>query len=309
MHKARLVKFKTKDKLLLPGLLLEPARKTRRVAINLHGNGSSSVFYSVDQTNAFAKELNKRGIAYFPFNNRGAHYVKKLTVVKNGEKDKVKIGTAYELIKDCIKDIDAAIEFLEGLGFSEFYLLGHSTGANKICVYNYYKPENKIAKYVMFGGGDDTGLFYDWVGGAKKFKKYLKLAKEQIKRGNGRKLIPKYIVDYTLSYQSFYDTCNPDGDYNIFPFNEYINNLKLSRKPLFREYKLIKKPTLVVYGENDEYCYGDVGRIIDILKKEALDIQPFDFKVIKEADHGFTDYEDELAEVVAKWLSKHGKKN
>ena len=48
----------------------------------------------------------------------------------------------------------------------------------------------------MFGGGDDTGIFYDWVGGAKKFKKYLKQAKEQIYKGKGEKLIPKYIVNY-----------------------------------------------------------------------------------------------------------------
>lgn len=299
----KLVQFESTDALLLPGMLFEPKTKTSKVAINLHGNGSSSVFYSFEQADSFARSLNERGIAFFTFNNRGAHYIKKLKVKKDSEEEEMKIGTAFELIKDCVKDIDGAIEFLEMLGYKEFYLLGHSTGANKICVYNYYKPKNKVSKYVLLGGGDDAGLYYDMVGGTKKFKKYLEQAEKQVDKGNGRKIIPKYIADYVLSWQAFYDTCNPDGDYNAFPFNEYINRLKLSTKPLFREYKSIKKPTLVIYGENDEYCYGDVKRIVDILKKEALDKRLFTFEIIQGANHGFDGHEDQLAKIVSSWLS------
>ena len=116
------------------------------------------------------------------------------------------------------------------------------------------------------------------------------------------------MLDYIISYQSFYDVCNPNGDYNIFPFNEYMNDLYLSSKQLFREYKSIDKPTLVVYGENDEYCYGDTQKILNILKKEAPDNNLFDFKIVPEANHGFDRYEKELAIVVAKWLKyKHYK--
>jgi pimeloyl-ACP methyl ester carboxylesterase len=300
----KLVQFKSTDNLFLPGLLFEPKGKTKKVALNLHGNGSSSVFYSHERTIAFAEELNKKGISFFTFNNRGAHYIKKLKIDTKDKEDEIKLGTAFELIKDCVKDIDGAIKFLEQLGYKEFYLMGHSTGANKICVYNYYKPKNKFSKYVLLGGGDDTGIYHDLVGGPQKFKKYLKQAKKQIDKGNGRKFIPKYIVNYMFSYQAFYDTCNPDGDYNTFPFNEYINKLKLSKKPLFREYKSIKKPTLVIYGEEDEYCYGDVERIVEILKKETPNKKLFNFEIIKNADHGFTGYEKELARITAEWLVK-----
>lgn len=299
----KLIQFESTDNLLLPGLIFEPKNKTDKVAINLHGNGSSSVFYSFERADSFARHLNKKGIAFFTFNNRGAHYIKKLKINKDGEEE-IKIGTAFELIKDCVKDVDGAIEFLEKLGYKEFYLIGHSTGANKICVYNYYKPKNKVSKYVLLGGGDDTGIYHDMAGGTKKFKKYLEQSKKQIKRGNGRKFVPKYIADYLFSYQAYYDTCNPDGDYNTFPFNEYISKLKLSTKPLFREYKSINKPTLVAYGENDEYCYGDVKRVVDILKKEASNSKLFDFMIIKGADHGFDGYEEELASLVANWLNK-----
>jgi pimeloyl-ACP methyl ester carboxylesterase len=294
----KLVQFEAIDKLLLPGLLFEPEKKTEKVAINLHGNGSSSVFYSFEKNNSFAKHLNKNNISFFTFNNRGANHIKKL---KKSNGEEVNIGTAYELIKDCIKDIDGAIKFLEKLGYKEFYLIGHSTGANKICVYNYYKPKNKISKYLLLGGGDDTGIYFNLAGGAQKFKKYLHLAKKQIEKGNGKDLVPKEMASL-LSYKSYYDTCNPDGDYNTFPFKEYMNHLKLSKKPLFRHYKSIKKPTLVIYGEHDEYCYGDTGRCVNILKTETPNKQLLDFQIIKASNHGFDGYEEKLAGLVTNWL-------
>ena len=120
-------------------------------------------------------------------------------------------------------------------------------------------------------------------------------------------MVPKYILkEPPISYQSLYDTINPNGDYNIFPYNEYINNLKLSKKPLFREYKTIDKPTLVIYGELDEYCYGDVLRCVDILKKESASWRTnpklFTFKIIKGADHGFDGKGKEIIETIVDWL-------
>src|SRR3989344_3715455 len=299
----RLVEFKTGDNLFLVCLLFEPERKADKVLIMLHGNGSSSVFYSVPKVNLMARELNAKWISYFPFNNRGAHYIKKLKIIKEVKEDDVKIGTAYELIKDCIQDIDGAIDYLESQGYREFYLIGHSTGANKICVYNFYKPENRIAKYILAGGGDDSGIYYQMMG-TKKFNKALEMAKKEIARGNGRKLVPKYLVDYLISYQSLYDTINPDGDYNTFPFNEYLNNLKLTKKELFREYKTINKPTLVIYGANDEYCWGDVPRIAELLKKQTTRPDLFNYEIVENADHGFDGNIEGMTEKVVNWLVK-----
>lgn len=300
MH-TRLISFITSDKLELPGLLYESDKKTEKVMLYLHGNGSSSVFYEVILMNVLAFELNKKNISFFPFNNRGAHYIKSFHVKKNGVDERIKLGTTYEFIKDCVLDVDAAIDFLEKLGYKEFYIMGISTGANKIVVYNHYKPKNKISKYILLSGGDDTGLFYEEMG-RKKFQMALEKCQEEIKKGNGRKIIPKYFTDYLISYQSFYDTINPNGDYNCFPFNEYMNDLRLSKKSLFHMYKKIKKPTLVAYGEFDKYCYGDVPKCVEILKRRCPDEKLFNYKIIKDADHGFNGKEKELAEIITNWL-------
>lgn len=293
----KFVEFDTVDGLTLPGLLYE-AEKSEEVAVFLHGNGSSSMFYDENENRDLPNELNKKGISILKFNNRGAHIIKKLNVKKDDEVERKKFGCAYEKIKDCILDIDAAVEFLQKLGYKEFYLIGASTGANKICVYNFYKPENVFKKYVLIAGGDDTGIYHSILG-KDKFYKLLKISKEKIKQGKSEELIKELLPDEIFSYVGFYDIANPDGDYNCFPFSEVLTKTKLSTKPLFRYFKSIEKPSFVIYGDSDEYAWGDISKIIKILKS----YQPsFDYKTIKNADHGFTGKENDLAKTISNWI-------
>jgi len=295
-----LVSFKTKDDLALPGLLYTPKRKTRKVLIDLHGNGTSSIFYHVEQNREISQALERRGIAYFPFNNRGANLIKSFSVYKNKKKKRVLFGCAYERIKECVLDIDAAVSFLRKRGFQEFYLIGHSTGANKICVYNRYKPRNSIKKYILSAGGDDTGIYYSMLG-KKRFLNLLKKAKRLAHSKKKQELVTN--VDYpAISWQSLYDTINPNGDYNIFPYNEYFDHLALSRKRLFKEFSLIKKPTLVIYGSQDEYLPRSAENVVDVLQ-EHTDNKEMNFEIIKDADHSFNGKEKQFAHTVVAWLT------
>lgn len=297
MGQPKLVQIKTEDGLTLPGILYEAAG-SRKAAIQLHGNGSSSVFYYDDLGRERGELLNKKGISLLLFNNRGAHYIKKLDVEKNGREYRKRFGMAYERIKDCIKDIDGAMAYLQELGYEEVYLIGSSSGANKICVYNYYKPKNKISKYVLIAGGDDTGIYYDLLG-KERFFRLLNASRKKIKERKGEEIIAELLPENIFSYIGFYDIANPDGDYNVFPFLEVIKNLKLSKKPLFRHFKSINKPTLVIYGEKDEYIWGKAERIIRILKEQK---PSFDYRIIKGADHRFSKDLKELSGTIADWL-------
>lgn len=300
MQEPKFVEFKTEDGLFLPGLLYHP-QGSKKILISLHGNGSSSVFYDEFESRILASALAKKGISFLAFNNRGAHIIKKINVKKNGEVERKRFGMAYEKIKECILDIDGAVKYLEKQGFNKFFLIGFSTGANKICIYNYFKPKNKFSNYILVGGGDDTGIYYDQLGDTK-FYNLLNKSKEKIKKGQGEELItdPKLFPEDILSYIGFWDVANPDGDYNCFPFFEVINKIKLSKKPLFRYFESITKLTLVVNGELDEYAWGDVPRILNILKKHR---PKFTYEIIKGADHGCSGKEEKLASVVANWLN------
>lgn len=293
--------FETKDHLRLPGLLFSPKAKTEKAVIYLHGNGSSSVFYAVEENLHLATVLSNKGIAFLTFNNRGANQVKSFHLKKNGKDERQLFGSAFEKIKDCLIDIDSAISYLKKRGFKTFYLVGASTGANKIVIYDYYRKKNLVKKYILLSGGDDTGLYYDQLG-KNKFKKLLDESKNKIRKGQGREFVPYNKLGEIISYQSLYDIINPDGDYNIFAFNERINNLGLSKKPLFKEFKSINKPTLIIYGQNDEFCYGNVPKCVEVLKKETTGKSNFEFSIIRGADHSFNSKEIQLAEIIGRWI-------
>lgn len=108
------------------------------------------------------------------------------------------------------------------------------------------------------------------------------------------------LPDDFFSYIGFFDIANPDGDYNVFPFYEVLYKKRISKKPLFRHFKSIKKQTLVIYGYKDEYAWGNVPKIVEILKQH----QPkLDYRIIKWADHGFKGYEKKMADIIVTWLS------
>ncbi|HJW96520.1 MAG TPA: alpha/beta hydrolase [Thermoanaerobaculia bacterium] len=281
----RLVRFDATDDYALSGLLYEPRRRTQRALVWLHGTGGASIFDS-RRTNILGDELTRRGFAYFPFNNRGAHLMR-----RNG-------GMAYERIRDSVHDIDGALRELRRRGYRDFTLVGHSTGANKVAVYDHRKPRNTVRRYVLLAGGDDTGLTYEQLGD-RRFRAALEKARAH---RNDLSLVPPSLSSLPMSWRSWYDMNNPDGDYNVFPFGEVIRGRRLSRRPLFRHLRAIRKKTLVVYGENDEYCYGDVSRCVSILA-DALGPKPnFELAIMRDADHGFGRQEGELAALIGDWI-------
>ncbi len=280
----RLVRFDATDGVALAGVLYEPERASKRVVIWLHGMGAS-VFES-RRTNLLAEVFVGKGIAFFPFNNRGSG------IVRRAGNDLG--GAAFERIRDCVADIDGAIRELWRRGYRDITLAGHSTGANKIAVYDHYKPRNRAKRYVLIAGGDDTGLLYKQLGG-RRFRALLMKAKA---KQRGQELAPPIAGQTLMSWRAFYDVANPNGDYNVFPFYEVMSGTKLSRRP-FRYIRAIRKPSLYLYGDRDEYCFDDVPRCVAILANYLDDHA--EIAVIKDAGHGFDGKEGELGMIICDW--------
>lgn len=296
----RVVRFAATDGVELAGLLYEPKRASRRAAIFLHGTGGASVF-EARRTNLLAQQFVDAGISWFPFNNRGAHLLRRLKRRRGKTSKSVSGGMAFEKIKESVFDIDGAIRELRARGYREIHLVGHSTGANKIAVYDHYKERNPVSSYVLLAGGDDTGLFYDRLGD-RRHRATLEKARAMIKARRGDEFVPMPIAGALMSWTAFYDMANPDGDYNTFPFLEAMRGVKLSRRPLFRYVKGIRKRALFLYGEHDEYCYGDVSGCVSVLA-EAVGAKPnIELAIMGEADHGFSGREEELARVMIGWM-------
>lgn len=294
----RVVRFPATDGVELTGLLYEPKRKSNRAIVWLHGTGGASVF-ETRRTNILAEHFLAAGFAFFPFNNRGAHLMRRL----KAKRKSVQGGMAYERIRECVPDIDGAARELRRRGYRELILIGHSTGANKIAVYDHYKPRNPYKRYVLLAGGDDTGSIYAQLG-ARRFANGLAKARAMIKARRGQELVPQSLSSLPMSWTAWYDMANPDGDYNVFPFYERLNDVRLSRRPHFRHVKSIRKPALFLYGDSDEYLYDDVGGCVEVLAEAIGAKTNVEIAVMADADHGFGGREEELVEVVLRWMDE-----
>ena len=294
----RFVKFEATDSVELYGLLFEPKRASTRVVIFLHGTGGASIF-DTRRTNPLAEVFTSNGIAFFPFNNRGAGIIRRLHT-RGKKKRTIKGGMAYERIADCVQDIDGAIAELRSRGYRDFTLMGHSTGANKIVVYDHYKRINRVGHYVFLAGGDDVGLMYDELGGLR-FRWALRRARA---RRNSEELVPFSMSDVPMSWRSFYDLANPDGDYNTFPFLEVMRRKKLSKRTPFRYLRAIRRPSIMIYGEKDEYFIDKPLRYMSVLAGVVGQNPNFELVLVKDADHGFTGREEEIGNLISGWLRR-----
>ena len=286
----RLVRFEAADGVALAGLLYEPRRTSKRAIVWIHGGGGASVFDS-RRTNLLGGIFAAEGIAFFPFNNRGSFIVRRAGDALG--------GSAFERIRDCVADIDGAIRELWRRGYRDITLAGHSTGANKIAVYDHHKPRNRAKRYVLLAGGDDTGILCAQLG-VRRFKTMLTKSKSMLKAKRGDEFAPRIEGQTMLSWRAFYDVANPDGDYNVFPFFEVMSGTKLSRRPLFRHIRAIRKPSLYIYGDRDEYCFDDVPRCVAILAQYAG--ERAEIVVMRDADHGFSGLEPQLGAAIANWI-------
>lgn len=287
----QLVRFCATDEVSLAGLLYAPQRRTTRAAIFLHGMGGS---FEPHRSNLLGARFAEAGIAFFTFNNRGSYLMRRL----GGSRG----GMAFERIRECVHDIDGAVRELRRRGYRDFTLVGHSTGANKIAVYDHYKQRNFVKRYIFLGGGDDTGMAYEHLG-PRRFHATLEKAKAMIQAKRGDEIMPEALAfPPPLSWSAFYDLANPDGDYNVFPFLELMRGVRLGRKPRFRHLRGVRKPALAIWGENDEYCYGDVSACVAVTA-EALGPKPnFELAILAEANHGFIGKEQELADLMLDWI-------
>ena len=290
----RALRFEATDGAPLAGLLYEPKRRTTRAAIWLHGTGGASVFES-KRTYLLADSFTRAGMAWFPFNNRGAQIVRRLGPDLG--------GMAFEKIRECVFDIDGVVRELNRRGYRDLTLIGHSTGANKIAVYDHYKPRNRVKRYVLLAGGDDTGLMYQRLG-RRRYLAGLEKARQRIHERRSHEFVPSSLSELPMTWRAFYDMANPNGDYNVFPFLEAMRNLRLSRRPRFRHLRGMRKPALFLYGENDEYCYGDVPRCVAILA-EVLGGKPnIELAILADNDHGFNGREREVGDLIVRWITE-----
>lgn len=291
------------DGINLPGFLFKSNKDTNKVVIFVHGNEISDGFDKYSEIEKYATYFCNAGIDYLYFNNRGARYIQKFKVEnKSGNSNTVYGGRAFEIIEDCVHDINGAVNFLTSMSYKELYLIGASTGANKAVLYNKYIKNNKIKKMILSSGVDDISIIYKLLG-HDQFSKILVETNESILSGYGEEISKYKVGKYIFSNKTLHNILDPNGDYNIFPFDQELQ-LKIAKKPLFSEINEINIPTLFCYGELDEYMKPSARFGIEMLKNKFIEKTNFQYALVKDADHAFYGKEDVISQIEIEFILK-----
>ena len=289
---AELVQTKTKDGLTLEGLFFE-SKKRKAIVIWL-GGLTSRLPDHVKRTQILAETLNSLGVSFGIFEHRGSGIANIFKKEKNNKVGYTLAGSAYEKFTDSSLDIESFINFSKTRGYKKIFLLGHSTGANKLAYCIYKKQGRGLAGIGLLGPLSDVPDFKKSLG--SKYQTTLKLAKKMVNNGRGDNLIPILEKKGKLwSAQRLVSIATELGKEDTFP--------TYKQSPKFYWVKKIATPLLVLVGSRDQYADLPIPKLFARFKKE-IPTNWFSGKIISGADHSFNKREKELAQEIAAWIKK-----
>lgn len=290
MPQFELTEIITKDGIVLEGIYAKPAQPTKKALVWVHG--LTSTFYgNILLMNTFAQACGKVGYGFVAFNNRGHDLIASLAKMDKRKKKgsrHIDGGAGYEDFSKSIFDIDAAIAFLVQQGFTEVILVGHSTGANKVCYYGGLRNDSRVAGIVLAGPLSDR---LDTELDSKKLQKDLNLMKDLIKQRKGNELL--------LGYHFFPIT--PKRFISLFHKNSLEDQFDYGdEKPQLKYLRRIKKPLLVVLGEADEYLDRPAKKLLSVFD-ELNRSKNYKSVLVSEAFHSFDGKEPEFVSAIIEW--------
>jgi dienelactone hydrolase len=287
-----LVSVRTTDGVRLDGSWQRPSSPGRSefpVDVMLLHHGVAGNFYGPSPFDDFAPWLAKAGCAAIRVNNRGHDPVSQASL--NGQR--VKIGSAYEIIDDCRADWDAWIEFAQKCGYERIGIWGHSLGATKSIYHaateNDYRVQCVIAaspprfSYRHYAGTENWGEVKD-IG--SKFKETYNIAKGHIDDGHPEQLIQvEYPVPLLVSAATYADKYGPGAQYDIL-----------------KHIPVISMPLLSVIGTTEPLGEFPFLGLPEEMQKLAAEFDHFTFEYVEGANHFYTDHRAEVWELTSRWL-------
>lgn len=284
-----IVQVKTRDDLRLYGLYLR-APKSDTIFINIHGTASN--FYEEYFIEVLADKLLTQGISILSTNNRGA-----------GVYDAYqKTGGAVEKFEDCLIDIDMWVEFALKERYKTIILSGHSLGTEKVVYYiNHGKYADKVSSVILLAPADSHGSHRILNGEINprlvEIETLLKKSEKLIHGDKSDEFLPRNAYGsregiMPKSAESFVNF--------LGPHSKLLEALPFKTEKL-EAYSKIKIPILVVIGDQEEYTAIPITDALELMKRENKNTQTFQ---IKDCDHDFQGKEDELVDIILKFIKK-----
>lgn len=282
----------TQKKFILNALFFGP-KKPKNIFIHVHGLAGNLFSH----TDLFEKIIDK-DTGVLAFNNRGSSLFTRVKKINSRAKKgytTFTIGAAHEVFIDCVDDIAGAIKYAKSLGAKNIFLIGHSTGCQKIIYYLSKNPKEKIKGAILLAPMSDYADVINKKNG-NKFAKALAFAKKMFKEGRKQEVMPAHIWPFMVDAQRFLSLYTKDSIEEIFTYAS-------GKQPKILQ--KVSSPILVVLAEKDEYRDRPVKKIAswfanNIISKKYL------IKIIKNSNHSFFSHESEVSKLIKKWAKEIG---
>ncbi|MFH0909252.1 MAG: alpha/beta fold hydrolase [bacterium] len=253
---------------VLDGFWAHGPRRKRGLLILVHGMGGN-FFRSRFRKELLLRSRNSRFDA-LSFNNRGA------------DRD-----VATEKFMDCVSDLDTAIRFGLARGYRKFVLMGHSTGCQKVTLYQAVRRRKDVAALVLGSIGDDLAISRHNLG--RDYARWVKRATALVARGRGQTILPAGCQGFSAA--RFLSIADPRQlEARLFDFEGPLT-----------QFRKITCPTLVILGSCEEFACIPVAQMIEILEKKSR-ARRFASIIVPGGDHGFHGQEVPTARTVYRWL-------
>jgi pimeloyl-ACP methyl ester carboxylesterase len=274
----------------------------------VHVHGWDGNFYENRFIDHAADVCARQGIGFLSGNNRGHDYIadilrdrsqkakaKRQKAKVTDRFDYVQVGGMYEKLADSVADIRAWIDFAAGRGAKRVILQGHSHGAIKVVHYLATTHDPRVCGLILLSPSDDMGWARKQLG--ERFLWVLARARELVRAGNGRQLLPEKDFIYPVSAATFFDCYNKGSITGIF-------NVSRTDREEFPELGSIRVPVLLAVGTVEEAFVGAPHKYVDDIRTCMVNCPSFTSTVIDGAPHNYLGCEPRLASVLQRWLVK-----
>lgn len=198
-------------------------------------------------------------------------------------------GAGYEIFEQCIYDIDAVIAYMFAKGYRKIILLGHSTGANKVCFYAGTKHTDNVVGVGLLSPASDR---LDPARDPKTREWQLSMMEVYLADGKADQLFLDYYF-FPLTPRRFLSLFRPNSTEDTFDYGD--------EKMRMTCFQSIKVPVLVVFGSKDEHIDRPVDTIMSAFLACRNDTS-YQQKIIENALHSFNGHEEVLVSTVDEWI-------
>ncbi len=282
----------TSDGLRHQGIYAEPVVKKKKAVLWMHG--LSAAFYNdYELYEVIANALNDHGFGFAIFNNRGHDLIAGIRKYDGTPPNGYTYypgGAGSENFEECVFDINAGIDFLVEKGFTEIILVGHSTGANKVCYYAASQKNSHVIGVVLSGAMSDRLGHPE---SEERRNEHILDMKQKIAEGKGDELFFGYHF-FPITPKRYLSLFEPGSSEDTFDYGDANSNMTA--------FSHIQLPTLVLLGGADEYADRPVEQIAKVFDEHATSTH-YKSVIIPDALHKFHGKEPEVAVALVEFIN------